>query len=132
MGAGIHGGFWDTRYRVGYPVEPTEKTLDMALSPVYYAKTIADKFNIHLKGFGVPIEIDYVHDLGTGVYGRTTKDRPNVITVTHLALASEEELANTIAHELNHARSYLKGKGAPERTAYKSGNALSKYIRGKR
>lgn len=38
----------------------------------------------------------------------------------------------TIAHELNHSRSYLKGGHAPETTAYASGNALEKYIKGKR
>ena len=48
------------------------------------------------------------------------------------AFVSEEELANTIAHELNHCRSYLKGGDAPEETAYPAGDALASYIRGER
>jgi len=43
-------------------------------------------------------------------------------------LISEDELANIIAHELNHAKSWLKGGLAPEGPAYEVGNALSDYI----
>lgn len=46
------------------------------------------------------------------------------------ALRSEIELVNTIAHELNHARSFIKGGNAPERKAYKAGNSLEKYMKG--
>lgn len=45
---------------------------------------------------------------------------------------NEEELANTIAYELNHARSRLKGGSASECTTYNDGNALADYIRGER
>lgn len=51
------------------------------------------------------------------------------------AFVSEEELANTIAHELNHARSFLKGGNAPESGitgAYHAGDTLAEYIRGER
>ena len=60
------------------------------------------------------------------------KSRPNIIELGSKAFVSETELANTIAHELNHARSHLKGGKAPEKTAYLSGNTLEKYIRGKK
>ena len=131
MGAGVHGDFGMTRYRVGAPVAPTEKTLEMALSPELYANTISNKYNIHLKGSGKQITIVFNPSLPPGVYGRTTKKNPNVIEIGPAALRSEKELANTIAHELNHARSFLKGGRAPERTARKSGNTLEKYIGGK-
>jgi hypothetical protein len=41
-------------------------------------------------------------------------------------------LANVIAHELNHARSWLKGGVAPESSAYRAGDALEEYIQGLR
>lgn len=133
MGAGFHGGFGgDVRNRIGHPVQLTEKTLDMALSPKYYADTIAKKFNIHLKGSGKNISIVYNPDLPPGVAGRTKKSNPYVIEIGPSALTSESELANTIAHELNHARSFIRGGNAPERKAYRSGNALESYMKGKR
>ena len=47
-------------------------------------------------------------------------------------MISEAELANTIAHELNHSRSWLRGGLAPEDTAYPAGDALQDYIEGGR
>lgn len=44
---------------------------------------------------------------------KTRAVKPNMIELGSSAFVSEEELANTIAHELNHARSFLKGRGAP-------------------
>lgn len=132
MGAGVHGDFGMTRYRLGAPVAPTEKTLEMALSPELYANTISNKYNIHLKGSGKKIEIIFNPKLPPGVYGRTTKRNPYVIEIGPAALRTEKDLANTIAHELNHARSFIKGGNAPERTARKSGNTLELYIGGKR
>ena len=64
--------------------------------------------------------------------GRVIKDRPNIIELGPKAFVSEKELANTIAHELNHTRSFLKGGNAPEKTAYASGDTLEAYIKGKR
>lgn len=45
---------------------------------------------------------------------------------------SEVELANTIAHELNHARDFLRGGPAIEPPAYNAGNSLADYILGGR
>ena len=135
MGSGIHGGFGNTygsdeRYRIGRPVPETKKTLRMALEHDYYSKVIAKKYNIHLKGSGKEIKIVYNPELKSA--GRVRKVAPNVIELGPMAFSSESELANTIAHELNHSRSYLKGGSAPERTAYESGNKLEDYMKGRR
>lgn len=63
-----------------------------------------------------------------GIYGRTTEANPNVIEIGPDALMSKAELANTIAHELNHARDFIRGGVLPESSAYSSGNALANYI----
>ncbi len=120
------------RNRIGETVPPTEKTLDMALDPETYANEIAKKYGINLKGSGQDITIKYNPDLRPGVYGRTLGSNPNVIEIGPDALMSESELANTIAHELNHARDFIKGGFAPEPPAYDSGNALADYINGGR
>ena len=135
MGAGYHGGFGNTkgkqeRYRVGYPVSPTKKSIEMALNPNIYVKTICEKYSIHLKSGKMEIKIEINPALAPA--GRVVKSRPAIIELGTKAFVSEIELANTIAHELNHARSYLKGGNAPEKTAYYSGDALEKYIRGKK
>lgn len=132
MGTGVHGDFGMTRYRLGAPVAPTEKTYEMSLSPELYANTISNKYNIHLKGSGKKIEIVFNPDIPHGIYGRTREIAPNIIEIGPDALRSEKELANTIAHELNHARSFLKGGRAPEGRARKAGNTLEQYIGGKR
>ena len=135
MGAGFHGGFGATfgaqeRYRIGRPVPATEKNLEMALNPAYYSSVISQKYHIHLKGSKQEIIIVFNPNLKSS--GRVKKARPNVIELGPLAFSSERELANTIAHELNHARSYLRGGTAPESTAYAAGDTLDEYIRGVR
>ena len=135
MGTGIHGGFGRThgsheRLRIGRPVPPTEKNLEMALNKDYYVATICKKYNIHLKSKNQAIQIVINPDLASA--GRVVKSRPYIIELGPKAFVSENELANTIAHELNHARSFLKGGNAPEKTAYASGDTLEEYIRGKR
>lgn len=137
MGAGFHGGFGKTagsneRYRIGKIVEPTPKTYEMALDPVKYAEAVAKKFNIHLKGSGQVVKIVFNPSLGIGQYGKTREATPNIIEIGPSALYSEKQLANTIAHELNHARSFLRGGKAPEDTAYPAGDALQNYIEGGR
>ena len=137
MGAGFHGGFGNTlgsglRYRLGQAIEETEKTLDMLLSKVFHAEVIANKYHINLKGSGNKIEIVFDPNLPLGVAGKTSSKNPFRIVLGPSAFVSEEELANTIAHELNHARSFIRGGKAPEKTAYSAGNALASYIRGER
>ena len=119
------------RYRVGNPVTPTTKTYEMALNPELYANEIASKYGINMKGSGQKINIVYNPDLVAA--GKTRMATPNVIELGPSAFVSEEELANTIAHELNHARSFLKGGNAPElgvTGAYHAGDTLAAYIRG--
>ena len=137
MGAGIHGGFgntlgWQTRNRLGNKIEATEKTLEMMLNKTFHANTVAEKYHIHLKSSGKKVEIVFDANLPLGVAGKTSSKNPLQIIVGPAAFVSEEELANTIAHELNHARSFIKGGNAPEKTAYLAGNALASYIRGER
>ena len=102
----------------------------LGLSKEYYVEKICEKYNIHLKSGKTKIKIYINPDLVQA--GRVIKSRPNIIELGLKAFISEAELANTIAHELNHARSYSKGGSAPEKTAYASGDALVDYIRGKR
>ena len=109
---------------------PTQKDLSMALNKDYYVQKICEKYNIHLKSGKTEIKIAINPDLFPA--GRVVKSRPNIIELGPKAFISESELANTIAHELNHSRSYLKGGNAPERTAYASGDTLEDYIKGKR
>jgi hypothetical protein len=44
----------------------------------------------------------------------------------------EADLANTIAHELSHARDFQKGLSSPEFPAHNAGNALEDWINGGR
>lgn len=133
MGAGKHGGFGNTygsRNRIGSPVPPTERNYEMALNPHYYATVIASKYNIHLKCGGTKIIIEINPKLTSA--GKVREARPNVIELGPSAFYSEIELANTIAHEVNHARSFMRGGDSPEEKAYPAGNALEDYIRGRR
>lgn len=137
MGAGYHGGFGGTygseeRNRIGRPVPPTERDYEMALNPTHYARVISGKYGINLKGSGKTISIVFNPNLPPGNPGKTRKSNPYVIELGPSAFYSETELSNTIAHELNHARNYIRGGNAPEKPAYNSGDALEDYIRGRR
>jgi len=115
---------------VGEAVQPLDKTLDMALSPELYARTVAERYGINLRGSGQGIELVFNPELKAA--GISRQATPGIIEFGPSAMSSETELANTIAHELNHARSWLKGGVAPESTAYRAGDALEDYIRGRR
>ena len=104
----------------------------MSLDPETYAYVIAKKYGINLRGSGQNINIKYNPNIRPGIYGRTLGVNPYVIEIGPDALMSETELANTIAHELNHARDFIKGGHATEPPAYSAGNALSDYINGGR
>ena len=122
----------EVRYRIGQPVKPMKKTYDMALNPELYANEVAKKYGINLRGSGQEITIKFNPEISRGRTGRVEKTSPNVIQIGPDALISEEELANTIAHELNHARDFLRGGEAIEPPAYDAGNALADFIRGGR
>ncbi len=95
---------------------------------VQIRNVIAKKYGINLRGSGQNITIKYNPNIRPGIYGRTLGVNPYVIEIGPDALMSETELANTIAHELNHARDFIKGGHATEPPAYSAGNALSDYI----
>lgn len=57
-----------------------------------------------MRGSGQDIVIEFNPQLTS--LGRTRASNPNVIEIGPSAFVSESELANTIAHELNHARSF--------------------------
>jgi hypothetical protein len=118
------------RYRVGRIVEPMEKTLDMALDPELFAHAVVKRYGINLRGSGQAITLKFNPSLVSA--GKSREVTPTVIEFGPAALRSEVELANTIAHELNHARSWLRGGRAPENTAYAAGDALDEFIRGLR
>lgn len=86
--------------------------------------------HIHLKGSGKTVKVIFNPDLRSS--GRVRKAAPNIIEIGPLALSNETELANTIAHELNHARSFIKGGNALESKAYFAGNRLEEYMKGMR
>ncbi len=134
MGAGFHGGFGDTLYsnRVGQPVDSIIKTYEMALNPIVYAVSIANKYRIHLKSASNDIKIVYNPNIPDGVYGRISVLQPNVIEIGKYALQDEFSLANTIAHELSHSRDILNGRPISEDKAYNSGDSLESFMRGER
>ena len=121
----------ETRYRVGEKVQPIEKTLNHYLNPEGYIQEVVDKYGINLRGSGQKITIKYdpYHLKGPGYVSELY---PNTIILGPQAFISEGDLANTIAHELNHWRSWLSGGVAPEPPAYNAGDSLEDYINGGR
>ena len=123
------GSIGEIRYREGKIVEPMEVTYDMRLNSEEYAYAVANKYGINLRGSGqqVNIKFDPYHTKGPGV---SKEIDPTNIILGPQALISEEDLARTIAHELNHARSWLSGGRAPEDIARATENALGSFING--
>ena len=95
------------RYRIGRKVPLIKINIDMAINKISYFDAVCEKYNIHLKGSKIKINPNLV------CAGKVVKIRPNIIELGPRAFINEIELANTIAHELNHARSYIKGGDAP-------------------
>ena len=122
----------EERGRVGEPVKPTEKTLETSLNRQLWAEQTAKKYNINLRGSGRELKITLDDSIPMGVYGFTSEWEPNTIYLGPYAFSDEKQLARTIAHELNHSRSFLRGGKAPESTARVADKALGEYIEGKR
>ncbi|WP_141325745.1 RHS repeat-associated core domain-containing protein [Myxococcus sp. AB025B] len=122
----------EVRNRIGHAIAPMEKTLEMALSPEAFAEAVVKRYRINLRGSGKTITLKFNPNLPPGNPGKIRKANPTVIEFGPEAIQSEANLANTIAHELNHARSWLRGGDAPESTAYAAGDALEEFIRGLR
>jgi len=133
---------WTVLYSKGKPIPPIERTLNHALNPIEYLEDIAKKYKINLRGSGQTVTIKYDPTLGNGIYGITKKkDGGKIIYIGRDALQDEAIAANTIAHELSHARDYLRGglhkphgnaSSVADGSVYGSGNALQEYIEGKR
>jgi RHS repeat-associated protein len=121
---------------LGKPAGPLDKTLDHALNPEQYLNDVATKYGINLRGSGQKINIKFDPKLGrgSGRLGVTKqKEGGRIIRVGPDALVDEGATANTIAHELSHARDYLRG-GVHKRhdIVYAAGNALEELIKGMR
>ena len=72
------------------------------------------------------------YDLAPGVKGVTKPSEGGWTIRIHPGFAHEADLANTIAHELSHARDFQKGLPSLEGPAYDSGDALEEWIHGLR
>lgn len=129
-------------YRMGRPAVQLERTLDHALSPQAYVDDIAAHYGINLRGSGQSIALVFDDTLGAGKLGVTyAREGGSVIRIGPDALADQVTAANTIAHELSHARDYLRGGvhkphgwdgSLDDGSVYGSGNNLEDWIRGNR
>lgn len=120
----------EDRSRIGRSVEPMEKTVDMALDRPTYINAVVSKYRINLSGAGQAISV--VVDDTIPQFGKVKKSDPTTIRLGLSAFESEQQLALTLAHELNHCRSYIRGGDAPEKTAYDAEDALLAFMRGER
>ncbi|MFF1902893.1 ricin-type beta-trefoil lectin domain protein [Kitasatospora sp. NPDC058218] len=134
----------------GTPLKPTGwDPYEAAMDRNGYLAAVADHYGINLRGSGKTVKVIYDADLNSGItYGTTREgDGGYIIRVGFKAFAEgEATVANTIAHELNHARELLaNGKWVrddiPEfhgtedsfsdGTPYASGNRLQAHIEGR-
>jgi len=119
------------RYRVGRALDPITRTIAHYTNRESYFYDVAKKYRINLRG----IKIVFDPNLPPGRYGLTTAaDGGRVIRVGMDAFESDATAANTIAHELNHARDLIRNGRftGSEDAAYAAGNALEDYIGGGR
>ena len=104
------------------------RTLDNALDRDTLISDTVSHYGINLRGSGQSIKV--LFNPGLPNPGVVRAAAPNIIEVGPSAFASSEELARTIAHELNHVRSFLKGGDAPESAAYAAEGFLSEWMAG--
>lgn len=119
-----------TRLRPGLTQPGVTRTLENSLDPDAYISDVVSHYGINLRGSGQSISVQFNLNLASA--GRVRAASPNVIEVGPNAFASSEEMARTLAHELNHARSFLRGGVAPESTAYGAEGYLSEWMAGLR
>lgn len=79
------------RLKAGEAVPPLEKTLDMALNPELYARTVAERYGINLRGSGQQIELVFNPQLKAA--GISRQATPTIIEFGPSAMSSEAELA---------------------------------------
>ncbi|MDD9375088.1 hypothetical protein M8Z33_00025 [Streptomyces sp. ZAF1911] len=121
-----------------------ERTLDNSLDKTTYLNDVAGKYGINLRGSGQEIKVVFDPDLGPGLLGVTRAvEGGRVIRVGPDGIYNDATAANTISHELSHARYYLRngtfkgeihgnGDSLGDGTPYGSGNALEDWIDGNR
>ncbi|WP_347728008.1 RHS repeat-associated core domain-containing protein [Streptomyces sp. CAU 1734] len=121
-----------------------ERTLDNSLDKDTYLRDVAEKYGINLRGSGRDISVVYDPDLPQGNEGVTRAVEGGlVIRVGPSGVVDDVTAANTIAHELSHARYYLRNgtfegeihgtaDSMADGTPYGSGNALQDWIEGNR
>jgi hypothetical protein len=97
-------------------------------SPAQKIATVVEKYGFNLRGKTVSFD----ESLGIGQFGKTKAIDPMNFAVGPTAMASEEELAVTVAHELRHPRAYLGSGLNTEAAAEASQEALRAWIQGKR
>ncbi|WP_217551178.1 RHS repeat-associated core domain-containing protein [Streptomyces sp. GbtcB6] len=134
----------DEREARGVRQGDVERTLDNSLDKTTYLYDVAAKYGINLRGSGQDIGILFDPDLNIGTNGVTrAADGGNLIRVGPDGIFDDATAANTIAHELRHARYFLKhgtfegeehgdGDSLDDCTPYGSGNALEDWIEGNR
>lgn len=112
--------------------------MEHGLNKDAYLLAVADRYGINLRG----VKPIYDPALPPGQLGLTKRmDGGRVIRIGRDAFVDEPTIANTIAHELSHARDYLRGGvhkphggigSLADGIPYGSGNALEQWIRGRR
>ncbi|MFI0813775.1 DUF6531 domain-containing protein [Streptomyces echinatus] len=128
----------------GVAQQGVERTLDNSLDKETYLRDVAREYGINLRGSGQDISVIYDPNLGPGTLGVTRgAEGGRVIRVGPDGIIDDSTAANTIAHELTHARYWLKhrsfngqehghGDSLADGTPYGSGNALQDWIEGNR
>ncbi len=93
-----------------------------------YLTDVAAHYGVNVRG--VKAVFDY--SLNVGVKGVTRQEEGGWIIRISPGFANEADVANTIAHELSHARDYQKGLSSTEGPAYAAGDTLEEWINGYR
>jgi hypothetical protein len=121
-----------------------ERTFENSLDKTTYLNDVASKNGINLRGSGQRISLIYDESLPVGQLGVTrASEGGGVIRVERDGTYDDATAANTIAHELSHARYYLRNgtfdgevhggvDSVADGTPYGSGNALQAWIEGLR
>ncbi|MCC8251600.1 hypothetical protein [Saccharothrix luteola] len=139
-------GSGEERSRVGVE-RPFERTYELSphTAPEAYLRAVAKSYRINLRGGGQDIAVMFDPMVKPGAYGRTLEaEEGKVIRVGPYALSGgDAAVANTIAHELKHARYLIRNgdftgeshgdtNSVADGTPYGSGNALEQWIKGLR
>jgi hypothetical protein len=129
----LGGGY---RNRLSVARSPIPRTYESYSDPMPYVMDVVREMGINLRGSGQKVEIRFLDELRMGNLGRTRSREPNIIYIANLHhFPDSNELALTIAHELHHARGYLKGlrdNAVDEPSAYEAEDALKSWMNGDR